>query len=66
MLCISPLTDATAKYDLNPYVLLSWINRDNINGSHIDNNWNADENIIWEYIAKHHLMFNSDFLLLTY
>lgn len=37
MLC-TPLFEAIAKHDSHVYILLNWMDKENIN-SHIDNNW---------------------------
>lgn len=54
------LAKAAAKYDLHPYALLSWINKDFICGSRIGEDWYVDDTTIQEYIGEHHSMSKSD------
>lgn len=60
------LVKTTVKYDLHSYILLSWIDKDHINGLHISNNWHVEETCVQEHIGTHHRMFEAGITPLLY
>lgn len=47
-----PLSKAAIKYDIHPLTLLSWIEKDDICGATIGNNWFIDEATLQEFIRE--------------
>lgn len=55
-----PISKAAIKYDIHPLTLLSWIEKDDICGATIGNNWFIDEATLQEFIGEHFPMSPSD------
>lgn len=55
-----PLSKAAIKYDIHPLTLLGWIEKDDICGATIGNNWFIDEATLQEFIGEHFPMSPSD------